>query len=405
MKILITTDLYKGTINGVVISIKNLEKELISKGHDVKILTISERYKTYREGHVYYIKSIPAKFYPDIRLSVGRGGKYIKELIAWNPDVIHSQCEFFSFKFARIIQKATGSILIHTYHTLYEQYAKYLLLGKNTSKLVLKWINSRFRNADTVIAPTQKVKNSLIKYGTSNHIDIVPTGISLEKYAKKFTKAQIAKNKGKYGIAEETKIVLILGRLGYEKNISDILYGVTEILRTRDDVVLMIVGDGPAKEDLEATATELGIAKKVVFTGMIKPKDTPLFYKMADLFVSSSTSETQGLTYIEALACGLPLVCKKDPCVNKIIDIGINGFVFETKDDIKNYILKVLYDKENFIFDKETSIAMAEKFSIAKFGENAICVYKNAMLRKEGIKTENLTIRQKQKFGYMQWYG
>lgn len=105
MKILITSDLFEATINGVVTSVKNLERELTAQGHEVKILTVSNSCVSYRKENVYYIMSVPSGIYPDIRIPVSRGNEYVRELIAWKPDVIHSQCEFFTFGYAKRIAK------------------------------------------------------------------------------------------------------------------------------------------------------------------------------------------------------------------------------------------------------------------------------------------------------------
>ena len=130
MKILITTDLFRPAINGVVTSVLNLERELEKNGHEVKILAVSDTCSTYQMENVYYIRSVPAKIYPDVRIPVSRGRAYVQEIIEWNPDVIHSQCEFFSIGFAKRIARKTGAVLLHTYHTLYEQYTEYVPFGK-----------------------------------------------------------------------------------------------------------------------------------------------------------------------------------------------------------------------------------------------------------------------------------
>ena len=114
MKILITTDLYTTATNGVVTSVKNLFDELMAKGHDVRILTFSENAKSRREGAVYYIRSMPFAVYPDVRMPLSYRHKLIRELIAWKPDVIHSQCEFFSYQYAKRIAKKTGAPIVHT---------------------------------------------------------------------------------------------------------------------------------------------------------------------------------------------------------------------------------------------------------------------------------------------------
>ncbi len=144
MKILITTDLFVTSTNGVVTSVKNLYEELKNKGHDVRILTLSGGMDSYKEGDVYYIRSVSVgKIYPDVRMPISFRSSLIRELIAWNPDVIHSQCEFFSFQFAKRIARRTGAPLIHTYHTLYEQYVSYVIRSERLGKTMVRQISRK----------------------------------------------------------------------------------------------------------------------------------------------------------------------------------------------------------------------------------------------------------------------
>ncbi|MBQ7292596.1 MAG: glycosyltransferase [Clostridia bacterium] len=104
MKILITSDLYTTATNGVVTSLKNLCGELEKKGHEVRILSFSNNKHSRKEGNVYLLRSLPFPVYPDVRLPIfARRHEYVKEIIAWKPDVIHSQCEYFSFVYAKYI--------------------------------------------------------------------------------------------------------------------------------------------------------------------------------------------------------------------------------------------------------------------------------------------------------------
>ena len=132
MKVLITTDLYTTATNGVVTSVRNLSRELTETGHEVKILTLSDTLHSHKKGNTYYIHSLPLKVYPDVRMPLPRSSHsqpLLRELIDWKPDIVHSQCEFFSFHYARRIAKRTGAPLVHTYHTQYEQYVSYVLPG------------------------------------------------------------------------------------------------------------------------------------------------------------------------------------------------------------------------------------------------------------------------------------
>ena len=163
MKVLITTDLFTTATNGVVTSVKNLYEELVGKGHEVRILTFSENKTSYKKGPAYFIASRPFNVYPDVRCPSKYHHPFVKEIIEWKPDVIHSQCEFFSFQFAKKSSKKTKAPIVHTYHTLYEQYVTYVIpfkrLGKRLVKSASRW---RLKRVHTIIAPTKKVENTLL---------------------------------------------------------------------------------------------------------------------------------------------------------------------------------------------------------------------------------------------------
>ena len=126
MKILITTDWYEPVVNGVVTSVLNLTKQLKEKGHEVKILTLSKTCHTYIEGDVIYVGSVGVGLiYPEARLKVAVIRQIIKGLIDWKPDIIHSQCEFSTFFMAKRIAEELQIPIIHTYHTVYEDYTHY----------------------------------------------------------------------------------------------------------------------------------------------------------------------------------------------------------------------------------------------------------------------------------------
>lgn len=342
MKILITTDLYLVKTNGVVTSVRNLYDELVRDGHDVRILTVSNNHHSRRKGHVYYIRSVSiGKIYPDVRMPTSYHHKLIKKLIAWKPDVIHSQCEFFSYQFATYVSKHTGAPIVHTYHTLYEQYFTYVLPFKSMSKRAVSTFSRyRLRKAKCVIAPTRKVEGVLREYGLRNRISVIPTGINLDRHKERLSDAERQARRCALGIQPDQLVLLNLGRLGTEKNIEELVRMFAKAAQKRDDLVFLIVGDGPAREGLETLAKELGVQDRVIFTGMVDPSQVHTYYQCGDLFVSASTSETQGLTYIEAAANGLPLLCREDPCLEEVLNTGVNGYTYENEADF----LKHLYD-------------------------------------------------------------
>ena len=382
MKILITTDLFTTTTNGVVTSVRNLYEELKEKGHDVRILTLSEGKESYKEDHVYYIKSASIGFvYPDVRMPLSYRSGLIQELIDWKPDVVHSQCEFFSFQFAQRIAKLTGAPIVHTYHTLYEQYVTYVVPSKFIGKQVVRQFSRhRLKKVKMVIAPTSKVEDALREYGVKTEIQVVPSGISLEQHHYRMSKEERSEKRRELGIPENHNVLLNLGRLGTEKNLGELLDYFAEALRHNANLTFMIVGDGPDKENLERKALELGIAEHVIFTGMVAPKEVQKYYQLADVFVNASTSETQGLTYIEAAANGLPLLCRKDPCLNDVIKDGINGYEYNNEKEFVEKLTDILMNTEWRKEASEQSEKIAESFGKEHFVESVETIYEEVAI-------------------------
>lgn len=334
-KILITTDLYTTATNGVVTSVKNLYDELKRKGHDVKILTFSENVHSRREGDITFIRSMSLQWvYPNVRMPLSYRHKLIKDIIDWKPDIIHSQCEFFSFQYAARISRLTGAPIVHTYHTLYEQYATYVVPSKRLGKKLVRFISrERLKKVHTVVAPTAKVEHTLHSYGLKNHISIVPSGIRLDQHKQRLSQQQRLEKRRALGIRDGDLVMLNLGRLGTEKNLPELLDLFCQARTQNDHLVFLIVGDGPAREELEKLAKKKNVAQYVIFTGMVAPGEVHHYYQLGDVFVSASTSETQGLTYIEAAANGLPLLCRQDDCLDEVLCVGENGYDYTNSDE------------------------------------------------------------------------
>ncbi|MBE7039883.1 MAG: glycosyltransferase family 4 protein [Ruminococcaceae bacterium] len=376
MKILITTDLFTVTTNGVVTSVKNLYEELDKRGHDVRILTLSEDIHSHKDGNVYYIRSLPFAVYPDVRMPIAFRHRLMKELIEWKPDIIHSQCEFFSFQFAEYIGKETSAPIVHTYHTLYEQYVNYVFPSRRIGrKIVRTFSRKRLEGVSRIIAPTKKVENTLHGYGIVNNMTIVPTGISLKQHQVRVPD-EILKLKRRELKIDDDKVVMInLGRLGTEKNLGELIELFAKAKNLYENLVFMIVGDGPARKELEELSQRLGVSEHVIFTGMVDPKEVQNYYQMADVFVSASTSETQGLTYVEAAANGLPLLCREDLCLRDVLKEGENGFAYNNEEEFLAAI-KIISQNEKWRRDAaEISREIAAAFDKTKFGAAIEKVY------------------------------
>ncbi len=366
MKILITSDFYKPTINGVVASIINLKSGLEEHGHEVRILTVSPNKRSYYKDGVYYIGSVNAeKIYPGIRLSIRGIEKEKKDILAWGPDIVHTQNEFCTFYIMKKIFKKTNIPIVDTYHTVYGDYTHYFFKNKKLGlAAVVACTKLLGNNVNCIIAPTNKIQNILTGYRVKCPVHTIPSGISLEKFFRKVSDERIVELRKSLKIPDEDQVLLSISRLGKEKNLDELIrcmYGLKG-----ENISLVIVGDGPEKRRLERLTEKLGVEDKVKFIGMISPKIVPMYYQMADIFVSASTSESQGLTYIEALATGTPILCKQDDCLIGVLEEGENGYLFRNEREFMQKLdeFTVNGNKEELSINARNSV---DKFSKESF--------------------------------------
>ena len=225
MKILITSDWYAPVINGVVTSVLLLKQELERRGHEVRVVTLSSSLRSHREGEVYYIGSVSAdRVYPDARVRMNRTKRLIRELVEWGPDVVHSQCELSTFRIARQIARRCRIPMVHTYHTVYEDYTHYFSPSKRLGRRVVsafsRWVGKR---TACIVAPSRKVKQLLEEYGVACRIEVIPTGTDLSAYRQESAPLAAAQLRRQLGIPEEHRVLLYLGRLAKEKELDTVL--------------------------------------------------------------------------------------------------------------------------------------------------------------------------------------
>lgn len=378
MKILITSDWDLDAVNGVATSIKNLKTELEKRGHEVRLLTLSMNGESRIEDNTYYLGSVSAeKIYHRARIRTSPGRKIMKAVYKWKPDIVHSQCEFSTFFVARKISKHLSIPLVHTYHTVYEDYVGYVLpfaldAGKKFVRFFSKWEANR---CSTFIAPTGKVEKLLRSYGIKGRIDVIPTGIDMSRFNVTVDEEWKRNTLKSLGIPENNNVLIYVGRLGKEKNISEVLSYISSL--DRDDISFLIVGDGPYRKELEEEAEKLSLkAPKVIFAGMVDPKEVAAWYQLGSLFINASTSETQGLTYVEALASSVPLLCRKDKALDDVVIEGFNGWQWEGEKDFMsklNYYLKLSEEEKKKL--KAQSKESSKIFSSSLFAEKAEKLY------------------------------
>ena len=381
MNIGIFTDTYYPQINGVVTSIRTLEKELNKRGHKVYIFTTSNPNSKRALPRVFRLPSMPFIFLPSHRVGVLYSPKAVKIVKQLDLDIIHTKTEFSLGLFGKMMSKQLGIPIVHTYHTMYEDYVHYISKGKLTefTPKMARTLSRLFCNrCDTVIAPTNKVKELLMEYGVKKPIEVVPTGINLEPFRKEnYTKEEIIELRKQFGIQESDPVVLFIGRVAKEKSIDVVIRQMPALLQKLPNAKFLIVGNGPVKKDLEELCKELNVENSVIFAGEQPWDIIGKFYQAGDVFVSASVTETQGLTFAEAMAAKMPVVAKQDKSIEGIIQDHINGRVFTEDEELANILFELLTQKEVSIQLAENAAAMVEPLSSTHFGENIEKIYQS----------------------------
>ena len=370
MRVLITTDWYKPAVNGVVTSVVNLTDGLEAAGHEVRILTLSGSLRSYCAGNVTYIGSIGVGLvYPNARVKMAQSDRFVRELAEWRPDIVHSQCEFSTFFLAKRIAQECGAPLIHTYHTVYEDFTHYFSPSVRFGRRMAAAFSRRILSGtQAVIVPTEKIRSMLRGYGVTQPVTVVPSGLALGQFQIRLSEAERNAARRRLGFAEEDRALLYLGRLAQEKNLEEILALLTRQSRR---VKLLIVGGGPYQRRLMEAVRELRLDERVVFAGMVNPEEVARYYALGDVFVSASRSETQGLTYIEAMAAGLPLLCRNDPCLADVVSDGVNGFLYENEPEFSAKLERLAADARL----RRSLAAAARETAFSRFSSEAFAAH------------------------------
>jgi 1,2-diacylglycerol 3-alpha-glucosyltransferase len=310
MNILMLSDVYFPRVNGVSTSMQTFCRELVRLGHAVTI--VAPDYGIADADPEFEIIRLPARrifFDPEdrlIRKSAVRATVEALAARAW--DIIHIHTPFRAHQIGVALARKTGRPTVESYHTYFEEYvANYLpwFPPKLLRFFVRRFSRRLCESVDHLIVPTTEMAAVLRGYGIATPSTVVPTGIRLED----FTRGDAARFRRAHGFPETAPLLLTVSRLAIEKNI-DFLLEVARALKAEAlDFTFVVAGEGPDAPRLKRLATSLGLGDRVRFLGNLDRNSALLdCYSAADVFVFASSTETQGLVLIEAMACGAPIV-------------------------------------------------------------------------------------------------
>lgn len=391
MRIGIFTETYTPYISGLVTSEVMLKNALEKLGHEVYVVTAnleSFKYEYNEKEHILKIPGVPTGIY-DSRLTSIYPISAVNKIKNWKLDVIHSQTEFAIGTFARLFAKQYNIPLVHTYHTMYEDYIHYITKGyfEKSSKKIIEYLTKFYcdKTATELIVPTNKTyKLFKEKYRFEKNINIIPTGIEVERFYKENVDSKEVSNLRKsLNLTKKDFVILFVGRLAEEKNIEFLLNAHHELSKVDENIKLLIVGDGPDKEKYEKEVKDMQEEKNILFIGKVSWNDMPYYYHISDVFATASKTETQGLTVIEAMASNVVPVVMRDEAFLSMVTEELNGIIFETQEEYEKQILRLIKNKEELKKFNHQARIQAETYSSKYYAERVLEVYNRAIKEKK----------------------
>ncbi len=396
MRIGIFTETYKPYVSGVVTSIIMLKKSLEQLGNEVYIVTINQngiKYEYDEKEKILRVPGIDSKIYDDLKISSIYPIKSLLKIKKWNLDIIHTHTEGTMGTYGRLLAKQFNIPVVHTYHTMYEDYIYLITKGHfdKPAKKILQYFTVFYcdKIVSELIVPTKKTYDLFKKkYQIERQINIIPTGIDIERFKKdNYDKKDLLLLRKKYNISKNDFVLLLVSRISEEqKNINFLLKQQEKINKHHKDIKLLVVGDGP---DLNKFKQEYKNNKNIIFTGMIPWDEVSKYYQIGNIFVTASKTETQGLTVIEAISSGLPVVCMEDDSFKLAIINEYNGLFFNDEEEYLKNILYLYENRKKYTNMSKQAVNSSEQFSSEMYGKKILEVYNRAIEnRKNNIYTK-----------------
>lgn len=341
MKIGMFTDSYHPSRDGVATSVASVSQELKKRGHVVYIIAPQHPHIKDRKN-IFRIFSVQLFKEPDIRIGLEIPQPSLLKISTIDFDIIHGHSggpiSFLGWQLALVSDRP----FVETYHTLWKYYRHYFLFPRLIKPGLVKRIHAWFGNdCDALIAPTQKVKKTLLSYGIKKPIYVVPTGI----VRSNFSHHPAGYLHTRLRIPTTTKIILSVGRLEKEKSMDFVLHAFSAAQSSCPQSALVIVGEGRNKKKMEQYIFSHGLHNTVHLPGAIEHTDMPKVYADSDLFVFASQTETQGIVIAEALASGVPVITVDDAAFYDMVKDGYNGYLLDkTIDAFAKKITEILHN-------------------------------------------------------------
>lgn len=382
MRIGLFIDSYHPKINGVITSVDSLKAGLEKLGHEVYIITGGNVSKPTNINHIIFLPSINCNPW-NLRLINPYSKQNINFIESLNLDIIHSHTELTLGILSNNISKKNNTPRIHSYHTMYSAYTYYVFHNIfHAGDLFLdRCVVNNFcrKNIDHLIVPSEKIADELrSKFHLKTEPTIIRTGIDQNSQISLNEKQEL---KTSFGLEDNDFIILYAGRIAKEKNLEFLVKCQEKINKIDANIKLLFVGDGPFLSKLNKCIVKTNTIDNIKLVGKIDPNEIYKYYQLVDLMVTSSQTETQGLTILESLQNGTPALCVEDSAFDYLIQDGYNGYFFQSDDDYIGKIIELKRNKDSLLRLKQNCIESSEKFSSLAYAKNVEKVYINIKKR------------------------
>lgn len=328
MKILFISDVYFPRINGVSTSIETFRHNIASLGHVVHLIAPDYLTSSLDEAEILRVPARQVPFDPEDRFMSYRWVmQRLDNLRSERYDIIHVQTPFVAHYLGVKLSRLLGIVCVETYHTFFEEYLYHYI--PLVPKKLLRFVAKRFsrhqgNSLDGMVVPSRPMLSALLGYGVTTRAEVIPTGIE----PASFVPADGVAFRERYNIEHDRPMLLFVGRVAHEKNIGFLLRMLTRAKLKIANVLLVVAGEGPARESLEHEVRKRGLGANVKFIGYLD-RHTELnnCYRAADIFVFSSRTETQGLVLLEAMAQGVPLVSTAELGTRDVLREGMGVWI------------------------------------------------------------------------------
>jgi 1,2-diacylglycerol 3-alpha-glucosyltransferase len=380
MRVCMLTECYLPTVNGVVVSVSTFAHHLRRLG--VEVYIVAPKCRSYRD-HGDGICRLPSFVYPsrpDYPLILPSWWLAAGRLRALDPDIVHVHSPFIAGGLGRRLAHKLHRPLVFTFHTIYEEYVHYMPVPRPIAAYLARRISRGFaQRCDAVVAPSEAIKQMLVRDGVTTRIEVISTGLDLDM----MTPDRLTPIRDRWQIPSDAPLLAYIGRVAKEKSIDLMLEAFALVSRQMPTCMLLVVGEGSWDAQARTLAGRMGITDCVRFAGCLPRQEAVRCAADADILLFPSITDTQGLVVVEAMAAGTPCVAARSGAVAGLVEDGVNGLIVgHDASEMARAAVELLSDRTRLSRMGEAARATAQRFSADAMARRLLLLYESLLQRR-----------------------